>query len=415
MEAARWPLLLLIAAGGAGPQAPSWPQWGGPKRDFKSDATGLATSWPPAGPRELWSRPLGEGYSGIVADGGTLYTMYRAGKDGASPERVAALDAASGRTLWEHSYEAPFLDKMDMEYGPGPNVTPLLAGGRLFAVGTTGRLLALDVKSGRVAWSHELWKELGGKVHGRGYSSSPIAYAGTVILPVGGRGQGLMAFDQSDGRVVWKGSDLVPAPSSPILIEVDGQEQLVVFHAKGVAGVDPRSGATYWDHEHVTNWGLNISTPVWGEGNLLFVSSAYNGGSRVLRLAQAGGKTRVEELWFGNKLRIHIGNAQRLGDHVYGSSGDFGPAFFTAVEVRTGRVAWQQRGFARAVALHADGKLLLLDEEGTLALASASPSGLSVHARAKVLAKNAWTAPTLLGTRLYLRDRATVKALELGR
>jgi outer membrane protein assembly factor BamB len=265
-------------------------------------------------------------------------------------------------------------------------------------------------------WSHELWKELGGKVHGRGYSCSPIAYAGTVILPVGGRdGQGLMAFDQADGRVVWKGSDLVPAPSSPILIEVDGQEQLVVFHAKGVAGVDPRSGALYWDHEHITNWGLNISTPVWGEGNLLFVSSAYNGGSRVLRLAQAGGKTRVEELWFGNKLRIHIGNAQRLGDHVYGSSGDFGPAFFTAVELRTGRVAWQQRGFARAVSLHADGKLLLLDEEGTLALASASPKGMTVHARAKVLAKNAWTAPTLVGTRLYLRDRATIKALELGR
>jgi hypothetical protein len=100
---------------------------------------------------------------------------------------------------------------------------------------------------------------------------------------------------------------------------------------------------------------------------------------------------------------------------VYGSSGDFGPAFFTAVEVRTGNVAWQERGFARAVSLHVDGKLLLLDEEGTLALASPSPQGLSVHARAKVLDKLAWTVPTLVGTTLYLRDRETIKALELGR
>jgi outer membrane protein assembly factor BamB len=414
----------VLATAGTGAQSVGWPQWGGPTRDFKSDVTGLAPTWPAAGPRELWQRPLGDGYSGIVAEGGTLYTMYRplkgksaerVRKPDPAPEVVTALDAKSGRTLWEHSYPSPFRDKMDMEYGPGPHSTPLLADGRLFAVGTTGKLQALDAKTGRVLWSHDLWQEYGGKVQGRGYACSPIAYRGTIILTVGGPGQGVMAFDQKDGRLAWKVSDLEPAPSSPILIVVDGQEQLVVFHANGVAGLDPTNGAVYWDHEHKTDWGLNISTPVWGRDNLLFVSSAYSGGSRVLRLAQTAGKTRVEELWFNNKLRIHIGNAQRLGDHVYGSSGDFGPAFLTAVEVRTGRVAWQERVFARAVSLHADVKLLLLDEEGTLALASATPRGLTVHARANVLAKEAWTVPTLVGTTLYLRDRETIKALALGR
>jgi outer membrane protein assembly factor BamB len=198
-----------------------------------------------------------------------------------------------------------------------------------------------------------------------------------------------------------------------LLIEVDGQPQLVVFHANGVGGFDPATGAQYWDHPHKTEWGLNISTPVFGDGNLLFVSSAYSGGSRVLQLARAGGGTTVKELWQSNRMRLHIGNAIRLGDRVYGSSGDFGPAPFTAVDVRTGQVAWQDRGVARATSVYADGKLVLLDEDGTLSLATVSAEGLKVHSRASVLANKAWTVPTLVGTTLYVRDRANAKALDL--
>ena len=393
-------------------QTPSWTQWGGPNRDFKPAVRGLAATWPAAGPKALWGRALGDGYSAIVTDGTALYTMYRPGKG--ALETVVALDAASGRTLWEHTYEAPHPGGMDMEYGPGPHSTPLLAGERLFAVGVTGKLHALDRRTGKVAWTQDLIGGLKGKVPGRGYSCSPIAHGTNVILTVGGRGQALVAFDQATGRVAWKNADFDPAPSSPILATVDGQEQLIIFHANGVGGFDPRTGAAFWDHPHKTDWGLNISTPVWGEGNLLFISSAYGSGSRALRLSQAGGKTAVQELWFNNKMRIHIGNAIRVGDHVYGSSGDFGPAFVQAVELKTGAVSWQERGFSRATFVLADGKLLILDEDGTLALATATPAGLTVHAKADVLSGRCWTVPTLAGTRLYLRDRAQIKALDLA-
>jgi outer membrane protein assembly factor BamB len=114
-------------------------------------------------------------------------------------------------------------------------------------------------------------------------------------------------------------------------------------------------------------------------------------------------------------MRVHFGNAIRIGDRVYGSSGDFGPAFVTAVDVGTGEVAWQERGFARATFVYADGKLILLDEDGTLALVSITANGLQVHGKASVLTNKAWTVPTLVGTRLYVRDRASIKALELGR
>src|SRR5262249_14709379 len=132
------------------------------------------------------------------------------------------------------------------------------------------------------------------------------------------------------------------------------------------------------------------------------------------RAAPGRGKTTVSALWAGNRMRIHIGNAMRIGDYVYGSSGDFGPAPFTAINVRTGEVAWRDRAFGRATSVYADGKLIVLDEDGTLALATVSPEGLKVLAKASVFHGRSWTAPTLVGTRLFLRDRATIKALDLG-
>jgi outer membrane protein assembly factor BamB len=411
-------------AGATAAQTLDWPQWGGPNRDFQAPSRGLAASWPASGPKELWSRPLGEGYSAIAAESGVLYTQYRpvkgmlgalAGKfTGSSPEIVAALDAASGRTLWEHVYEAPVHPKMDVEYGPGPHATPLVAGGMVFAVGSTGKLHALEKKTGRLVWAKDLWKDLGGQVQGRGYSSSPLAVGDDVVVTVGGRGQALMAFKQKDGQLAWKNHSFDLSPASPMLINVDGQEQLVLFHAEGVAGVDPGGGPLYWNHTHRTQWGLNISTPIFGPGNLLFISSAYDGGSRALRLRQAGGRTTVEELWASNRMRIHFGDAIRIGDVVYASSGDFGPAPFTAVELATGKVLWQDRAFGRATLVAADGKLVLLDEDGGLALASATPAGLTVLARAQVFKGRSWTVPSLVGTRLYLRDRESIKALELG-
>ena len=418
-------LLLAGAAGLAG--ADSWPQWGGPGRDFKAVPAGrIASTWPEEGPRELWSRPLGEGYSAIVSDGATLFTMYRPIKGlvtilkervwspSTAPEVVIALDAASGRTLWEHSYDAPILPRMQVEYGAGPHATPLVEGDRVFAVGSTGRMHALDKRTGRVLWAHDLWGELRGTVQGRGYACSPLAYGSTVIVTVGGAGQALVAFDQKTGAIVWKGADVEPSPSSPRLIRVDGQDQLVLFHAGGVAGFDPASGAMLWDHPHRTDYGLNISMPSWGDDNVLVISSAYSGGSRGLRLSQAAGKTTVKELWASSKLRVHFGSMVRIGDRVYASSGDFGPAFVTATDARTGAIAWQERGFGRASLVAIGDTLLLLDEDGVLALITPGPSGPEIHGKAEVLETKAWTAPTVVGTRVYLRDRAVIKALDIG-
>jgi outer membrane protein assembly factor BamB len=406
-------LVTLIVAGSALGQ--SWPQFGGPRRDFRAEGTGLAKAWPASGPKVLWSRGLGEGYSGIASADGVLYTMYRplAGSSTEDEEVVAALDAASGRTLWEHREPAAFLPSMRMEHGPGPHATPLVVGDRVFVTGVLGRLLALDRKTGSRRWSRDLWRDFGGGVMNRGYACSPLAWKDTVVVAVGGEG-GLVAFAQSDGALRWQSRGLRVSPSSPVLIDLDGQEQLVFFAGDEVVGLDPATGARLWGHSHPVKYGLNIALPVWGDDRVLVVSSAYDGGTRALRLTRSAGTTKVEELWFTNRMRVHHGNLLRIGDHVYGSSGDFGPAPLTAVELGSGKVVWQDRAFSKATLVRTGERVLVLDEDGDLGLASLSPKGLELHAQARVLSTRAWTAPTLVGTRLYLRDRARIVALELG-
>lgn len=412
--------ILGLAGANAGAQSgpPSWTQWGGPTRNFMVPSTGLAASWPSTGPRRLWSRPLGEGHSAILAEGGRLYSIYRPAGPArgrfAQEEIVVALDAATGRTLWEHKYASPTAG-INYTEGAGPHATPLLAGNRLFVVGSRREFFALDKVTGRVLWSRDFMKEYGAPEIDRGMANSPLLFNNTIIVPIGGRGQAMGAFHPETGALLWKAGDVEYSPASPSLIDVDGQTQLVAFGGDRIAGLNPANGQTLWSHPHRTDWGLNISTPVWSAADhLLVFSSAYGTGSRALELRQSGGATKVSERWSLNRVRVHIGTIIRIGDTAYMSSGDFGPAFLSAVNTTTGAMLWQDRAFARAQLLYADSKLIVLDEDGTLGLATVSPQGLKVLARAQILEHLAWTPPTLVGRTLFVRDRKTIAAYDLG-
>ena len=224
------PVLFLLATVNVQAQS-DWLQWGGPNRDFTATSKGLAASWPATGPKQLWTRPLVAGHSAVLASGKNLYTMYSQGEQ----EFVVALAADTGKTIWEHKYDAPTAG-LDLEYGAGPHSTPLIVGDLLFTVGATGRLFAFNKNDGKVVWEHDLWKEYGGEKMGRGYSCSPVAYKNTIILTLGGKGQTLIAFNQKDGSVAWKNQTLDLSPSSPMVINVDGQDQLLMFLGKVVAG-----------------------------------------------------------------------------------------------------------------------------------------------------------------------------------
>jgi outer membrane protein assembly factor BamB len=400
-------LALAVCAASAQAQCK---QWGGEKQDFIVESQGLATSWPESGPPKLWSRDLGEGYSGVLADNGTLYTLYRKGDD----DVVCALKADTGETVWEHQYAAPAAPGHEMSFTAGPRSTPLLVDGRLYTVSVNGMMHCLDAKSGAVQWKHDLWKDYNGSVLNHGYSNSPLGYKHMVIVPVGGEGNAVMAFDQKSGDVVWKQHNFKNSYSSPRLIKVDGEDQLALFMAKEIIGLDPNTGDLKWSYEIGNQWDQNISMPVLDEESDILFFSTSGGGSRGCKLTRSGDKTNLEEVWKSRKIQFYHVNAIKLGDWIYGSSGQGDPNFFSALNLKTGEVAWRERGFGKATCLHADGKFIILDEDGNLGLATATPEKFEVLAKAKVLGERAWTVPTLVGKTLYVRDNKQLIALNLG-
>ncbi len=393
--------------------AENWTLWGGPRRDFITSSTGIfnpaSDKWISKPPKTVWQRPLGDGYSAIAVEDGTLYTAFR--RD--SNDVITALEANSGKTIWEFAYSAPFKNEYSEGVGPGPYAMPQVIADRVVTASGIGQIHSLNKATGTRVWSIDLYKNYGGDPLKFGYSSHALPYKDSLIIGAGGSTNGIMRVRQSDGGVVWSKHRLMNAHSSPLLINVDGQPQVVLLLAKEIVGVDPEGGDLFWRHPHSTEYGLAVSTPVWADDNMLFVSSAYNTGARVLKLSRAGNKTEVRELWYNPKVQAHFGSMIRRGGFVYLSSGQ-SVGLMSAVEIATGRVAWQVRDFTKAQLLFADGQLVILDEDGNLGVGAASPEKFQALAKWPMLSSVAWSPPTLVGNRLYLRDRKIIMALEFG-
>jgi outer membrane protein assembly factor BamB len=405
----------LVALGAGIPAqtvAPAaWPQWGGPDRNFVVAAADFALAWPAAGPPRLWARPLGDGFSSIVTDGVLLYTLYRDGAD----DVVVSLDATTGRTRWEARYGAPFTELCTEQLGPAPRAAPLIAGDRLITLSAGGLMNSFDRHTGARQWTRDILQGSADALRACGFASSPLAYKNTIITTAGGPRRGVLALDAATGAIVWQSQDFENGYSSPVLIDLDGQPEVVVFTSGEIAGLNPDTGALEWTRPHPSDQGVNVATPVWGSDHLLFVSSAYNGGSRVLKLTRAGGRVTADEIWANKRVRIHFGNAVRFGNRIYASNGDFGSAPFAAIDISTGEMTWRDRSVTRSTLIGAGNRLIILDEDGNLALATPGESGLTVYAKAQILHERAWTVPTLIGTTLFVRDRHQIMALNLGR
>lgn len=401
--------------------SPNWLLWGGPNGNFQARAFNLADKWIGNGPPTIWRRSLGDGYSGIAVEDQVLFTAYR----DEAHDVVIAVEVESGRTIWETRYAAPFKNKYSEAVGPGPYAMPQVIGNAVVMASGNGTLRSFNKQTGTLLWSHDLYARFNGTRMQFGYSNHPLPYKDKLIVLVGGKGgtltrftgagaSAVVALKQSNGAVVWQNLTFENAHSSPVIINVDGQEQIVALVAQEVIGFDPADGRLLWRHPHRTGNGLAASQPVWGADNILVVSSAYGGGTRALHLRQKDGKTDVRELWHNRRIQCLNGSIVRINEHAYLSSGQNSPAFLVAFNVKTGEIAWQERGFGKAQLLHADEKLIILDEDGTLAIARANPNRFELLARASLLNKFAWTPPTLVERHLYLRDREVLTKLDIA-
>ena len=388
-----------------------WPKWGGPRGEFTASTSTLLGDWNVAKPALAWSRELGEGYSGMIVVDGRVFTMYS--EDGS--EIAISLDANTGETLWERSYKAPILDGMAMENGAGPHSTPSYAHGGVHTMGVTGILHRLDAETGEVVWVRRCIEEFGGSVLGRGYSTQPVVYKDTIVTPVGGEGNGVVAFRLSDGEVQWKSGSFRTSHAAPVIVSLHGQCTFVFFAHQEFTGIDPASGAILWRHPHHVVGGHICSTPVELSDDALFFSTAYDGGSWRIDVSRQldGNPFVVKKRWFKKTLLVHHSNAVHLDGAIFAPSGSFGPKIYSCMDVATGEILWKSRELGRCNVVRVGHRIIALDEEGQLVLARISRESLKILGRHKLFDERAWTPPTLVGKRLFVRNRTHILAVDL--
>lgn len=399
----RLALLALAAGVPATAMAADWPQIRGLQRDGISAETGLARSWPREGPRVVWRRPIGDGFSGLSVVGARLYTM----EADAETEYVLALDAASGAEVWRRAVGPRFKE----EFGDGTRSTPTVDGGTVYALGSAGRLVALQASDGKVIWEVDFPKQLGSPVPVRGFTCSPLVAGDLVVLEAGAApdkpGTALVALDRRTGKLRWSARDGEAGYSSPLAVTIGGVPQIVFARrvASEVVALAP-DGSVLWSHPGPPTV---ISLPLFVPPDRIYVSGGDDAGASLIRVKTAGGKATAEKVWDNRSMKNHFNTAVLVGEHLYG----FDNATFKALAVATGEQTWAFRGLGKGALIAADGLLVVLSDRGTLLLVEAKPASYIEVGRFQAMTGRSWTAPTLAGGRLYLRDQDEMVALDL--
>lgn len=399
-------LALALAAAFTLPAA-DWPEIHGPNRASHSPETGLNWDWGKDGPAVAWGRDVGAGFAGVAAAGGSVFLFHRVGDE----EVIEALDPATGKPRWRHAARTRYAD--DFGFDEGPRCVPTVAGGRVFALGADGDLHAVDAATGRPLWHRNVRTDYAAPKGYFGVASSPVVISGRLLVNVGAKGAGVVAFDPATGKELWKATDDPPSYAAPVAGEIGGKAAGVFFTRSGLVVVDPASGAVRFTHPWRSRLdaSVNAASPVVRKDEV-FLSSSYGTGAILLR---AKGDD-LEEVWANDRsLSCHYNTPVLVGDHLYGIDGrqEGGGARLRCVEWATGAVKWSVDRFGCASLVAVDGGLLAVTERGELVRFDADPAAYKQRARASVLTGTVRAMPALGDGRLYVRDEKGLVCVEL--
>jgi outer membrane protein assembly factor BamB len=396
-----------------GTSSAAWTGFRGHQRDNISKEQKLAQKWPRKGPPRLWSAPgLGEGYSTVSVARGMVFTMgYRRKR-----ESILALDLQSGEPVWSADTGG---SAYKQRRGNGPRGTPTIDGDKVYALGASGDLACVELKTGNLLWSKNILQEFGVDNIFWGISESVLIDGDRLICTPGGEEATMVALDKRTGDVIWRAS--VPgnpsaAYSSPIVVEVGGVRQYVNFTSSAVVGIRADDGEFLWQDTTSANDTANCPTPLFYDGHV-FSASGYGAGGTLLRLTSRGKKTDVIEVYRTQKMYVRHGGMLIVDGYLYGSN-DSG--ILTCLEVNGGKVMWRNRSFDKGSIsiVYADGHLYLRSDDGPVALIEATPEGYREKSRFEQTRRSdrpAWAHPVVADGKLFLRDMNVLQCYDLTR
>jgi outer membrane protein assembly factor BamB len=383
------------------PHVPEWPGFRGANRDSVLRGVRIDTDWTASPPVQIWRRAVGPGWSSFAVDDDIIYTQEQRGEE----EMISAYRLNSGQPVWRHRDRVRFWESNG---GPGPRGTPTLHDGRLYAAGATGLVNALDARTGALLWSHNGATDTGAKLPEWGFSSSPLVIDDLVIVATSGR---LVAYDIATGKMRWTEKSKGGSYSSPHLMTIDGVTQVVLVNGGGASSFAPDTGKVLWEHD----WpgGAIVQPAVIANGNMLISSNDMMGGVGTRRIAvtQPAGGWKVEERWTSNGLKPYYNDLVIHKGHAYGFDG----SILAAVDLEDGKRKWKggRYGNGQLLLLPDQDLLLVLSEEGELALVKATPDQFSEVARFKAIEGKTWNHPVLVRDIVLVRNGEEMAAFRL--
>jgi len=379
----------------------NWPGFRGPGRDSVISGIRIKTDWATSPPVELWRRQIGPGWSSFAVRGDLIYTQEQRGED----EFVTCYNATTGKPVWAHRDAARFWES---NAGPGPRATPTLHDGRAYTFGATGIVNALDAGNGAVLWSRNAASDAGVKTPGWGFASSPLVVGDLVIVAAAGK---LVAYDLATGTPRWYGPDGGDSYSSPHLVTIDGVQQIVLMSEAGATSVAP-DGKLLWKYGWHSDTRI-MQPAVTADGDLLITAGDAMGGVGMRRISVAHGPAgwTPEERWTSAGLKPSFNDSVVHKGYAYGFNG----SILACIDVKDGTRKWKggRYGNGQLVLLSDQDLLLVISEEGELALVKATPDQFTEVAHFPAIEGKTWNHPVVAGDLLLVRNGNEMAAFRL--
>jgi outer membrane protein assembly factor BamB len=404
-------VVAAVSSATAGAQAPGpdWPQFRGPNRDGVVASFSEPKTWPDRLTR-VWKVDVGEGHATPILVGARVYTFARQGTN----EVMQALDAATGKVVWQTRYAAPVnVNPAAQAHGPGPKATPTFADGRLFTLGMGGIVTAFDAASGK-----QLWQKPAGKVLPLfGTAMSPLVDRGLVIVHVGGHNQGaLTAFDVQTGMVKWAWEGDGPSYDSPFIAEIEGVRQVITLTQEHVVGISASDGRLLWRRPYSTEFTQNIITPILlgtressgGTPGILIVAG-YQNPTTALRIVRKGDQWNAEEVWKNETASFYMANPVLMADRLFGLS-HRNRGQYVLLDAKTGKTLWtgMPRQAENAAIVRSGTLVFSLEDDAELMVGRISGDSFQELKRYMVADAATWAAPVISGNRIFVKDVSTL-------
>jgi outer membrane protein assembly factor BamB len=382
-----------------------YPEFLGPGRLATLENIHLARDWTTQPPKLLWRQPIGAGWSSFAVVGHYAVTQEQRGEE----ELVTCYDVETGKLQWAHATPNRF---QDFVAGIGPRATPTVHDGKVYALGALGELVCLEGATGRLLWHHDVITENSANPPQWGKSCSPLVYENKVIVSAGGAdGKSLVAYDVQSGEPIWSAGDDASSYSSPTLLTLCGQPQIVIVNQKLVTAHDPADGHIFWqrDWPDQTVGSPNVSQPTAVGDDRVMVTKGYGVGSALWQIKREGDTWSVELIWRNNSLKTKFTNPVIRDGYAYGLD----EGVLSCIDIATGARKWKKGKFDHGQVLLIDDMLLVQSEAGDVALVEATPEAFRELTRFSAVTGQSWNYPALSGRKLLVRTEQEAACYEL--